>query len=202
MKTLLSLAFVCLSLISFAKGGSDVINSDKPITWLGLDLSHARFIGDATQYKDLGDVTGAEIRDKYAPGWNDLFIKEQKKYDVAKYVRRDEVKYAIGVTERVNNNINKSFFSNDPDDYSHLTESDIKNAVKKYDFKGEKGVGYVIIIEGMSKGKEAATGWITFVDMSNKSVLETRRVTGKAGGFGFRNYWAKAFFNILKETNN
>lgn len=202
MKTLLSFAFLLFSLCSFAHKGEGIIKSDKPITWLGLDLSHARFIGDATQYKDLGDVTGKEVRDKYAPGWNNLFVNEQKKYDVAKYVHRDEVRFALQVTERVNNSIDKSFFSNDPNEYNRLTEADIKSAIKKYDFKGEKGVGFVIIIDGMSKGKAEATGWLTFVDMNTKTVLETRKVEGKAGGFGFRNYWAKAFYNILKETDN
>ncbi|MEO6833621.1 MAG: hypothetical protein ABI169_15550 [Chitinophagaceae bacterium] len=182
MKTLLSFAFLLFSLSTFAQKSENIIKSDKPITWLGLDLSHARFIGDANQYKDLGNITGIEVRDKYAPGWNQLFVNEQKKYDVAKYVHRDAVEYAMDVTERVNNSIGKSFFSNDPNEYSRLTEADIKSAVKKYDFKGKKGIGLVIIIEGMSKGKEEATGWITFLDMGTKTVLQTRKVTGKAGG--------------------
>jgi hypothetical protein len=53
----------------------------------------------------------------------------------------------------------------------------------------------------MSKSREEASGWITFVDMGSKTVLRTFRETGKPGGFGFRNYWAKAFLNILKDAD-
>jgi hypothetical protein len=40
--------------------------------------------------------------------------------------------------------------------------------------------------------------WVTFVDMKSKTVLLTKHMEGKAGGFGFRNYWAKSFLNVLK----
>jgi hypothetical protein len=34
--------------------------------------------------------------------------------------------------------------------------------------------------------------------MKTKRVLLTTYKTGNAGGFGFRNYWAKSWANILK----
>jgi hypothetical protein len=69
--------------------------------------------------------------------------------------------------------------------------------VKKYDFNGKKGVGLMFFVDGMSKAKDEASAWITFVDMKSKKVLLTAHKTGKAGGFGFRNFWAKSFDNIL-----
>lgn len=39
------------------------------------------------------------------------------------------------------------------------------------DFMDQHGVGYVIFIEGMNKGSELVSGWITFVDMDTKKVL-------------------------------
>lgn len=202
MKHLLCLSLLLLATFAApAQKEADIIRSDKPITWLGIDFTQARFIGSANQFKDAGEVTDDQVRDKYIPAWNELFINEQKKYDVAKYVHRESVGYALDVTTKANNKVGSSFFSQDPGDYSRLKESDITAAVKKYDFMGKKGIGLVFFVEGMSKGKEEASAWITFVDMGAKSVLKTYRVTGKAGGFGFRNYWAKAFLNILKETD-
>jgi hypothetical protein len=32
-------------------------------------------------------------------------------------------------------------------------------------------------------------------------VLLSKHITGKSGGFGFKNYWAKAFYNILKDAD-
>jgi hypothetical protein len=53
----------------------------------------------------------------------------------------------------------------------------------------------------MSKASELASGWVTFVDTDTRKVLQTHRAEGKPGGFGFRNYWAKAFLSLLKDTD-
>jgi hypothetical protein len=190
---------LCLCAGVFAQKGS-VKKSDAPVTWLGLDFTMCRFIGDAHQFKDAGEITAADMREKYFPAWNQLFINEQKKYDVAKYVRRDAVGYAIDVTAKANDKAGKDIFSNNPSEFSRLSRADIEKAVKSYSFQGQKGVGLLFFIEAMSKGQEAASGWVTYVDMDKKQMLKTERITGKAGGFGFRNYWAKAFLNILKDA--
>lgn len=203
MKTTFSI-LLCLCLSAgalFAQKGSSS-GADAPITWLGLDFTMCRFIGDAHQFKDAGEITPADMREKYFPAWNQLFINEQKKYDVAKYVRRDAVDYAIDVTAKANDHAGKDIFSNNPSDFSRLSQADIEKAVKGYNFQGKKGVGLLFFVEGMSKGQEKASAWVTYVDMDKKRVLKTERITGKAGGFGFRNYWAKAFLNILKDTES
>lgn len=35
--------------------------------------------------------------------------------------------------------------------------------------------------------------------MASKKVLLTERMTAKAGGFGFKNYWVKTVFLVLEE---
>lgn len=202
MHKLLTLAFLLLmGFGASAQSGEDVVRGDKSITWLGLDFTKTAFIGSAMQFKDAGEVTGAQVRDKYAPGWNQLFIDEAKKFDVAKAVHREAVDYALEVTAKPNSKIGDDFFKDDPSTYQHLSEADIRSAVKGYDFKGKTGVGLMIFIEGMSKGREEAAGWVTFVDMGKKTVIRTFRSTAKPGGFGFRNYWAKAFLNIMKDAD-
>jgi hypothetical protein len=79
-----------------------------------------------------------------------------------------------------------------------MDEKKVADLVKKYDFKGHSGIGMLFFVEGMSKGRESASMWVTFVDMKSKTVLLTKHMEGKAGGFGFRNYWAKSFLNVLK----
>ena len=198
---LLTLSFICLSVVSVvAQTKSDIFNGSSDITWLGIDFTQTKFIGSATQFKDAGEISSAEFRDKYIPSWNQLFINEQKKYDVAKAVKRAEVKYAMDVTEKANNSIKGDFFSNDPNDYKKLDEQKIANLVKNYNFQGHTGIGLIFFIDGKSKSKDEASGWITFVDMKSKKVLLTEYKTGKAGGFGFKNYWAKSFHNLLKST--
>lgn len=198
---LITFSLICLS--SFSVTGqtkADIFNGSSDITWLGIDFTQTKFIGTAAQFKDAGEITSSEFRDKYIPSWNQLFINEQKKYDVAKAVKRAEVKYAMDVTEKANNSIKGNFFSDDPNDYKKLDEQKVANLVKNYDFQGKTGIGFIFFIDGMSKSKDEASGWVTFVDMKSKKVLLTEYKTGKAGGFGFKNYWAKSFLNLLKST--
>ena len=195
---LLAITMVLFNVNVIAQTKADIFNGSTEITWLGIDFTQAKFIGSAFQFKDAGEITNGEFRDKYVPSWNQLFINEQKKYDVAKTVKRSEVKYAMDVTEKANNSIKGNFFSDDPNDYKKLDEQKVANIIKNYDFQGKSGIGMLFVIDGMSKSKEEASGWVTFVDMKSKKVLLTEYKTGKAGGFGFRNYWAKSFQNILK----
>jgi len=120
---------------------------------------------------------------------------------VADAADRTSVKYALEVTEKANNNIKGNLFSEDPNEYAHLTEQKITELVKKYDYKGNKGIGMMFFAESFSKGKEEGAIWVTFVDMDSKKVLLTERVTENAGGFGFKNYWAKTLFGALKDTD-
>lgn len=184
-----------------AQTKDDLYTGTAEITWLGMDFTQVKFIGSATQFKDAGEVTNADFRDKYIVGWNQLFINEQKKYNVAKVVHRADVRYGMGITEKVNSGIKKDFFSNDPDEYMTLDAEKVAGLVKKYDFQGKKGIGLIFFIEGMSKGKDQASAWVAYVNMDNKTVLLSKHITAKAGGFGFKNYWAKAFYGILKDAD-
>ena len=192
--------FLNMSAVS-AQTVEDITGGTGEITWLGMDFTQAKFIGSATQFKDAGEITNAEFRDKYIPGWNQLFINEQKKYDVAKVVHRTDIKYAMDVTEKTNNGIKGDFFSNDPNEYERLDAEKVAGLVKKYNFQGKTGIGLIFFIEGMSKGKDQASAWVAYVDMKGKKVLLSKHITGKSGGFGFKNYWAKAFYNILKDSD-
>ena len=179
-----------------AQTKADIFNESKPITWLGLDFSQVKISG-VPQY----EVNSTDLREKYFIAWNQLFVNEKDKFEVAKAVNRSEVKYAINVVEPANKK-EGAFFADDDKMYQLLNEEKISELVKSYDFKGNAGIGMMFFVEGMSKGKEEASMWATFVNMDTKEVLLTRRVTGKNGGFGFRNYWAKSFGKGLDEVNN
>lgn len=202
MKKVFLLAALIFSVGVFAQEKADVFNDNTPVTWLGLDFSQLKFIGDAAQWQDAGEITNSQMRDKYFPAWNSLFVNEKDRYKVADAIRRTEVAYAIDVTEKANNSLKGNFFESDANKYQLLDEQKVAALVKKYDFKGKAGVGMMFFVEGMSKGREQASMWVTFVDMKSKTVLLTKRVEGKSGGFGFRNYWAKTFVNVLKEIKS
>lgn len=184
-----------------AQTKEDLFAGTVDVTWLGLDFSQAKFIGEAAGFKDKGEVTNGDMRDRYIPGWNMLFINEPKRYDVPKYTHRAEVKYGIEGVDHANSEIKKDFFSKDPSEYGSLDAAKVEALVKKYDFKGKKGIGLMIFIDGMSKPKEEASGWAVYVNLDKKSVIMSQHVTGKPRGFGFKNYWAGAYLAMLKDCD-
>lgn len=178
---------------------NDVFNPKTPITWLGVDFSEVRFIGPATGWGEVSTKSPTEMRDKYFPEWNSLIINEFEKFKIEDAVARLELDKNIDAVSKANEKTNKKeLFSENISDYQTLDEETIKSMLKKYDFSGKDGLGFLLIAEGMSKGREEASYWATFVDMRTKKVLFTKRITGKAVGFGFRNYWAGSMKNVFK----
>lgn len=198
-KWLLLLPFVILNSKSLsAQSKADIFDPKIPITWLGVDYSQTKFIGSA-ESKNV-TISNDEFRDTYVSSWNYLFINEQKKYDVAKAVHRESVKYAIDVTLQANKRlVKKDFYSTNPGDFKRLNEADIANVVKNYDFQNTEGIGLMFIVEGMSKGISSMGIWVTFVDIKSKTVLYTVYKANAPGGFGLRNYWAKPLYTTLKD---
>lgn len=178
---------------------NDVFNPKTPITWLGVDFSEVRFIGPATGWGEVSTKSPTEMRDKYFPEWNSLIINEFEKFKIEDAVARLELDKNIDAVSKANEKTNKKeLFSENISDYQSLDEETIKSMLKKYDFSGKDGLGFLLVAEGMSKGREEASYWATFVDMRTKKVLFTKRITGKALGFGFRNYWAGSMKNVFK----
>ena len=178
---------------------ADLFKASNAITWIGIDYTEVKFIGPATGWGDEGTKSPTEMRDKYFPAWNELIIGEPKAFKLAEAVSRSEVNTAIEITAVANAKMNKKeIFSENIGDFQLLTEADVQNMIKKYDFKGKEGIGFMMVAEGMSKGREEASYWVTFVDMKNKKEKKKKRVLGKAAGFGFRNYWAGTVKSVLK----
>ncbi len=196
--TLLLLLSVSTNLFS-QKSNHDLFDSNNEITWLGVDFSEVRFIGPASGWGEVNTKSPTEMRDKYFPAWNDLILAEPKAFKIAEAVSQDNVNNDISAISEANNKTNKKeIFTEDISQYQTLDESAVKSMVKKYNLKGKSGIGFLLIAEGMSKGKEEASYWVTFIDMSTKNVILTKRMTGKAGGFGFRNYWAGSIKSVFK----
>jgi hypothetical protein len=182
---------------AFAQTKNVPITDTTTITWLGLDFSQTKVI-DA---KEAITITNDQFRDQYTLEWNQLFIAEQKKYDVTKAIEhKNEVSYSLDVTEKANSKLKNKFFTDDVTLYKTLTADKVAAIVKKYNFQGAKGIGLLFFVEGLSKPAEEAGIWVVYVDMKTKKVLLSGYKTAKPEGFGFKNYWAHAFLKVLKES--
>lgn len=199
-KLILILIATVSNLVLQAQNNLDIFNTKNDITWLGVDYSEVKFIGPASGWGEVSTKTPTEMRDKYFPEWNELIISQPKQFPIADAVNRAEVNSDITITADMNAKMNKKeIFSENIGDYQLVTENMISDHLKKYNFKGKSGIGMLMMAEGMSKGREEASYWVVFVDMSSKKMLLAKRMTGKSGGFGFRNYWASPIKNILKD---
>jgi hypothetical protein len=178
---------------NFAQSLNDIINSNESITYLGVDFSDARLIGDPA-------ANAAEIKVKYFGGINGVVVGEPKKFDLATTFSRADIPSDLTFVTAQNGKANvDKFISFKSDDAKRFTDATVASIVKGYSFEGKTGVGLLFIVETMNKMQDEASIYVTFLDMGTKKILATERMTGKAAGFGFRNFWVRPISDILKE---
>ena len=193
MKKILLITFIFVITNSLtAQTSFSNIKNNHSWAWLGLDFSNTKLIGHAA-FSDP-----EKIVDDYLPKINILVFNEAEKYDVMKAFRMSNFYADDLYFDRINSNLSTDelFVGRD---YS-LEKSDIFNIVDKYNFdKVKQDIALIFIIESLDKTGECATMWVTVINTRTKDLLLSERMTGKPGGFGFRNYWAKPVFDVIKQ---
>ena len=186
-------AIVIGSISMQAQTVKDIFSPSTPITYLGIDYSKAKLIGDAA-------ADAYDIKNHLYSAMNQVVVNEPKKYDFNKALDKTTVTPEISITEAQNaTSVMDSIKSSNPDDFQRFSAATISKMIDSYDFKGKKGIGLVFVMEAMSKSQEKGAVWVTFVNMDSKKVLFTERVLGKPGGFGFRNYWVHVILDVLED---
>lgn len=192
LKAIAAILFVALAVPSFGQTKSDVFDPNTEITWLGLDFSGAKFIGDRERLGSESDIR------HLLDALNELMIKEADKFNVAAALKKKKVE--IGIDVAIEHNAGHdilSMISADGKDHIHLKPADVEEIVSSYDFKGKSGIGLIFNVESFNKLIEEGSFWITFVNMGTKEVLFTERLTAPPSGFGMRNFWAGSVNGIL-----
>jgi len=183
-----------------AQSASDFFYGDNyPVQWLGIDYSQVKLVGDFSQFGGHGTKDADEIRDTYFGAWNRLVLNEPNKYDLKEFLRIRHLDININMIMKRNDNADtKNMFTYNPD---FLNKEDIKKIVESYDLKGEEGLGVVFIAESLNKIDEEAYFHFIVLNLKTKEVLISERLRGTPSGFGLRNYWAGAFYDILKNID-
>ncbi|GAA4371170.1 hypothetical protein GCM10023185_46370 [Hymenobacter saemangeumensis] len=163
-----------------------------PLTWMGLDFSATKYLGDP------GTVAPEEMKGLFEK-INQLMVNEAKKYDLAKAFKRDKVLYTPSITEGVNRKVDATkLITSDISQEGRLSEVKVQELVSQYDYPADaSGVGLTFVMEDLNKQMEKAVFWVTFVDMRSRKVLYTEKIAGQAMGFGFRNHWAGGIYDGL-----
>jgi hypothetical protein len=189
------LLMMAFGITSNAQTFSDVFDPKTQITWLGIDFTALKVIGDREAW---ANKTPNEMFD----AWNKLMIAEREKYNVEKALHRDEVRYAVDVALDHNAALNVTdLFADVASSEFLLRQNNIQAIINTYNFKSHSGIGLLFIAESFDKTAMRATFWVTFINMDTRQILFTQKMTNPPGGFGLRNFWASPVYAILKKID-
>lgn len=159
------------------------------IDYYGVDYSIAKVIGakeTAGQFKTAFD------------GINQLMVAESNKYNVGKFFKKEEVELLLNPTTTNNNGIDGTQLFTTNRGFK-LSEEAIKGLVKNYVLEPKSEVGMVIIAELLQKESNMGNYYVVFFNTQSREILLSRHTSGKARGFGLRNYWAGSIYDVMKE---
>src|ERR1041385_5603858 len=197
MKKMLLGLFIVGSFYAQAQSAGDLFAPGTKITWLGVDFSHVKLIGDFNTFKDAGAKSMADIKKTYFPSWNGVVLKEREKYDLKKMLRKDDITYSTEMITAINEQTpTENMEGKASPNYS---TDDVQKFVETYKPTDADGIGIVFIAESMDKNAESGTYHFVAFSLKSKKVLIQERIQGKAGGFGLRNYWARSIFEVMQE---
>lgn len=198
MKTSLTLALFISAHFCFGQKVEDLFKpSDTNIYWLGVDFSRVQLVGDFSQFAEAGQKSAVEIKSKYFPAWNRLILDEREKYDVKGMLRKEEITYSIDMITKVNSTASTEEL--EVDNPKKFTSAEIEEMVKAYNPENKDGIGIAFIAETLNKAENVAWFHFVAIDLSTNTILFSERLSGKPVGFGLRNYWAGAIYDVIKE---
>jgi hypothetical protein len=166
------------------------------VTWLGIDYSHVKIIGNISATQNL-KLTIDEIKETYFLAWNRLILEESRKYDIRNIFRSRSVQNNIDSINQINTAAAAEDFSDT--ESPNYKISKIEEFLESYDF-GLEGIGLLLIAESLDQSKGIGTYHFVAINLKDKNkILIHDIISGKAGGEGFRNYWARTYYNVIIE---
>jgi hypothetical protein len=187
-----------LNSLVFSQSVEDIFRRNgETIVWLGIDFTQVKLVGP------LGTVDKEELIPLFED-MNRVIISERAKYNLETALRKDEVPYDLEVVTKLNSTIEPgkiiSYSSSDED--GRLSEEAISVLIKQYKVAKPEGIGLVFFMETIDKTREKGTMWVTFFSLKDRNILLTEKISGTAGGIGFRNHWATTVYNVINKIRD
>lgn len=182
---------------SFSQSVDPIFTSSKvPVDFVGLDFSHVKLVGSE------GFNDPAKIQSYYFGTWNGLLFSEMEKYNISKAFMKRQVDYNLSVVETLNNEVEyiDLVTNSSPKDFSAEQLQEIVNQYDNQDLENDFGLS--LVVHSLNKFQERAYIYIVIFDTKSKKVLFSDKMSGEARGFGFRNYWAGAIYDIIKDISS
>jgi hypothetical protein len=197
-KTILSLIIFCFITPVFGQNAKSFFSENDPnkIYYLGIDYSHAKFIGDFNQFAEAGAQGMILIKNKYFDGWNKVVTSEPQKYNLNEMLRKDMIYNDLTAISEINQSTDIDQM--EAENAIEYTKENIQTFVNKYKLTNS-GYGIVFIAESLDKNRKIGTFHIAIINMETNKILIHDVFLGQAGGFGLRNYWARPVFEIIDQ---
>jgi len=166
------------------------VQSADELIWFGIDYSLVQLIGSRDQFSDLD-----KIRDAYFRSWNELIMIEEDKYDLMKAFSVSKISYEMenvisrSIERNMDGIVQTGSYSIDKEQVKSVVRLNTDPAVDK--------VGAMFVMETLNKLGEESSMWLAVFNVASGEILYLKKYSGAAGGFGFRNYWARSYYNVI-----
>lgn len=157
------------------------------INYYGIDYSLVKAFGAKETVSQFIEVF---------PAINRLILAEPNKYDLTRLGKRIDNVYLEGVNERNAHISPDSFLAPNPS--YHVSDEAIAKLVASIETPSTDGVGVIFVAELLDKAANKAFFTVVFFDEASKKVLESHPASGRAQGFGLRNFWTYPVYQVLK----
>lgn len=204
MKNLLLSIMVLIPGMAFALGWGNSQPIPK-MNFYGVDFTLVKTFGVK---EDVGKTALA------FEAINKLIVTETKKYQYGnffkKYIRQIAQTTDLGRIESIgfdNVNIDEAIYKARVMDEEgmptynkafKIDDADLARLIKSFNTGTDTGYGVIYVAELLNKEDGVGNFIAVFFDVKSKKIIFADRVSGKAGGFGLRNYWASPLEKIFK----
>lgn len=189
----LGIIFILTSVSLFGRPASPEPSLDvDELVWFGMDYTLVKFIGVRDNFTDLRD-----IQERIFRSWNELVLLERDKYNIqtAFGVNRVDYQMEFAITQSENRDMEGILQTGG---YS-IDKDQVTEVVMKYTDTSDDRIGALFVMETLNKFNQVSTMWVAVFNISTGEMIRLERFAGKTGGFGFRNYWARSYYNVLNQ---
>jgi hypothetical protein len=179
------MVLVCIVVTGFAQSELTI---NTPIEFCGVDFSIVKIVGATESPSDIK---------KAFPSINNLFLTEREKYDIGKYFEKNSVEINVNIVSENNLSVDENSLKVNNADEDPSIEN-IRNVISKYKTTNP-GVGLVFIATKLDKVLKTGRYYVIFFDKSTKTIIKENLMSGRPGGFGFRNFWAASIYDVMKK---
>ena len=178
-------------MLCFPLWASNPSEGTDELVWCGIDYTLVKFIGSTDQFNDL-----PKIQSYYFGAWNEIIEEEKKKYDLNTAFSVATVSYNMEYTIlRSQERDMSGIIQNGP--YT-IDEEQVKSVVMLNTDPSADKLGAMFVMETLNKNAGISTMWLAVFNLASGEILYMRRYSGAVGGFGFRNYYARSHYNVIK----